>query len=460
MVFDLLLENGILVIPKIGFVQGCLGIKGGKIVGIYHASRGLRARKKLDLHGRHVLPGLVEPHVHYGYRGNLKGHFQTETASAALGGITTVIPFYRDIENPTGLYENIPVLKSMAEKQAYIDFSLHLLLITRQQLKNVKQYFYEYGITSFKFYMAYKGEDGKSIGLVGNETDDGFMLEAFTKLAAIPGAVACVHAENIEIIMSLIKKHKSQGKDGLRVWSESRPNLSEWESVQRAITLAGVAGCPLYIVHLTTKEAVREMWAMKKKYPKLYSETCPHYLTLTKDEPLGNLAKVNPPLRASEDVTALWRGIADGTIDTIGSDHCPFRKEDKEGQIWDACTGFPGSATMLPALLSEGVNKKRVSLEKVAEIMSYNPAKIFNLFPRKGTIQVGSDADFCIVDLSLSKKVRHQDLYSYSDFSLFEGRRLTGWPVMTVVRGEIVMKDGEIVGKSGHGCFIEGEFGK
>lgn len=455
---DLLLENGILVIPKIGLVNGCVGIKGGKIVGIYDESGKVSAKEKINLRGYYVLPGLVEPHVHYGYRNNLKGHFQTETASAALGGVTTVIPFYRDLQNPTGLYENIPGLTAMAEACAHIDFSLHLLLITRQQMMHLERYFYEYGITSYKFYMAYKGEDGKSIGLVGNETDDGFMLEAFSKIATIPGAVACVHAENSEIIMSLIRKYKAQGKDGLRVWSECRPNLTEWESVQRVITLAGASGCPLYIAHLTTREAVREVWAMKKKYKHLYGETCPHYLTLTKEMPLGNVAKVNPPLRGSEDAAALWKGISDGTIDTIGSDHCPFLKEDKEGQIWDASTGFPGSATMLPVILSEGVNEKRVSLEKVAELMSYNPAKIFNLFPRKGTIQVGSDADFCIVDLSQSKIVRHQNLLSHSDFTVFEGRRLKGWPVMTIVRGEIVMNEGLLVGKAGHGRFIKGEY--
>jgi len=142
-------------------------------------------------------------------------------------------------------------------------------------------------------------------------------------------------------------------------------------------------------------------------------------------------------------------------IDTIGSDHCPFRKEDKLGTIWDARTGFPGSATMLPVLLSEGVHKQKISLEKVAEITSFNNAKIFNLFPQKGTIQAGGDADLCIVDLSLSKKVEPMMLQSHSDFSLYQGWTLKGWPILTMVRGKIVMKEGEIVGSKGHGRFIE-----
>ncbi len=384
----------------------------------------------------------------------MEGHFRTETASAALGGITTVIPFYRDYENPVSVYENIPYVKSMGEKNSYIDFSLHLLLITREQLRNVTKYFKEDDITSFKFYMVYKGEDAKSIGMLGNETDDGFLLEAFSIIAKLPNTVACVHAENSEIILHLIKKYKEEGKEGLPVWSECRPNLTEAESVSRVIKFAIAADCPIYIVHLSARESLEVVRYFKPHCKMLFVETCPQYLALTKEAPLGSLGKVNPPLRSAEDRDALWKGISEGLIDTIGSDHCPFRKEDKTGTIWDARTGFPGSMTMLPVLLSEGVHKRRVSLEKVAEITSFNAAKIFNLFPKKGTLQVGSDADLCIVDLNLSKKVEAKTLQSISDFSIYEGRILKGWPILTMVRGKIVMKDGEVVGPKGHGRFI------
>jgi dihydropyrimidinase len=452
---DLLIENGVIVIPKVGLFKGCLGIVEEKIVGIYDSPQGITAREKIDAKGNYILPGLVEPHVHYGYKGNLESHFRTETASAALGGITTVIPFYRDCEDPTSLYENIPSVKSIGEKNSYIDFSLHLLLITRNQLRNVERYLHEWGITSFKFYMAYKGEDAKSIGIIGNETDDGFLFEAFSILAKLPKAIACVHAENIEIILNFIKKYKEEGRDGLPVWSECRPNLTEAESVHRVITFAEAVDCPIYIVHLSTREALEEVRNFKAKYKKIFVETCPQYLTLTKDTPLGNLGKVSPPLRSPRDIDELWKGISEGFIDTIGSDHCPFRREDKLGAIWDARTGFPGSATMLPILLSEGVYKKKISLEKVTEITSFNPAKIFNLFPRKGTIQVGSDADLCMVDLNLTKKVEANVLQGHSDFSVYEGWTLKGWPTLTMVRGRVVMKDGQIVGSKGYGRFIE-----
>jgi dihydropyrimidinase len=452
---DLLVENGIMVIPKGGFFKGCLGIVGEKIVGIYDSPQGITAREKIDARGNYILPGLVEPHVHYGYRGNLEGHFRMETASAALGGITTVIPFYRDYEYPTSLYENIPSVKTIGERNSYIDFSLHLLLITRNQMMNVERYLKEYGITSFKFYMAYKGEDAKSIGIIGNETDDGFLFEAFSILAKLPKAIACVHAENIEIILNFIKMYKEEGRDGLPVWSECRPNLTEAESVHRVITFAQAVDCPIYIVHLSTREALEEVRDFKVTYKKIFVETCPQYLTLTKDAPLGNLGKVSPPLRSCEDIEALWKGLSEGLIDTIGSDHCPFQKEDKLGTIWDARTGFPGSATMLPVLLNEGVHKRKISLEKIAEITSFNTAKIFHLFPQKGTIQVGSDADLCIVDLNLSKKVEAKMLQSISDFSVYESWTLKGWPILTMVRGRVVMKDGQIVGSKGYGRFIE-----
>ena len=452
---DLLIENGVMVIPKVGLLKGCLGIIGEKIVGIYDHPREIFAHEKIDAQGNYILPGLIEPHAHYGYFGSLDQHFNTETASAAIGGITTVIPFYRSYTGQASLYENFSSLKAAAEKNSHIDFSFHFGIITQDQLMNVRKYSKEYGITSFKFYMAYKGEEAKSVNMAQNETDDGFLLEAFSALAKIPKTVACVHAENIEIILRLMKKYKQEGRDGLRIWSECRPNIAEAESVHRAMIFAKATDCPLYIVHLSTREALEEVKHFKVNYPKVFVETCPQYLTLTKDSPIGNLGKVNPPLRTQEDIEELWKGISEGLIDTIGTDHCATRKEAKMGDIWHAVPGFPGSATMLPILLSEGVNKNRISLEKVAEVTSFNAARIFNLFPRKGTIQVGSDADLCIIDLSLSKKVEARMLQSQSDFSLYEGWTLKGWPTLTLVRGKIVMKDGQIVGPKGHGFFIE-----
>jgi dihydropyrimidinase len=450
---DLLIKNGILVIPGMGTVKGCLAIQGGKIVGIYDSPRAISPRETIDARGNFILPGLVDPHVHYGHKGNLESHFRTETASAAIGGITTVLLYYRDNINPTGLYENVPQVKEIGERNSSVDFSFRLLLITRNQLSSIGRYVKD-GISAFKFYMVYKGEDAKSIGLTGNETDDGFLYEAFSLISRLPRGIACVHCENSELILSHIRKHQEAGGEGLPVWSECRPNLTESECISRVLTFAEAVGCPIYIVHLSTREGLEVVRRFKERYKKLSVETCPHYLTLTKEAPIGSFGKVNPPLRSGEDREALWRGIAEGLIDTIGSDHCPFTKEDKPESIWEARTGFPGSATILPLLLSEGVHKGRITLEKVAELTSMNPARIFNLFPRKGTLQVGSDADLCVVDLNLIRQVDPKLLRGISDFSVYDGWTLKGWPVLTMVRGKTVMKDGEIVGPPGHGRFI------
>jgi dihydropyrimidinase len=184
------------------------------------------------------------------------------------------------------------------------------------------------------------------------------------------------------------------------------------------------------------------------------AETCPQYLTHTSDMPIGSLGKVNPPLRSDRDREALWEAIADGLIDTIGSDHVPRRRERKTGSIWTASAGFPGTATILPLLLSEGHHKRKVPLTRIVEMCSTNPARAFGLHPRKGSLAPGADADLAIVDLSLERTASADLLGGHSDYSLYEDRVLRGWPVLTMVRGEIVMQDGKVVGPGGHGEYL------
>ncbi len=449
-----IIKNGKVVIPKIGTVEANICIDKGKIVGLVQSLSSLQADNEIDVKGCYILPGAIEPHAHYGYGGNLKDHFETETASCLIGGITSIILFYRNYGGPPGIYENFSELKEIGEKNSLIDFSFHLGIVNDEQLDLIHNYFSNYGISSFKFTMAYKGAEAKSVGLEGNETDDGFIYEAFSKISKLQKSLACIHAENIEIILKLIEKFMKQNRDGLAAWSDSRPNFTEAESIRRILFFAELTNCPIYFVHVSTRQGLDEIRKYKSKFMAVFAETCPQYLTLTKDSPLGNLGKVNPPLREPEDNKALWKGIKDGIVDTIGTDHCGLRKEVKTGTIWDAKPGFPGSATMLPVLLSEGVNKGRISIERIVEITSFNTAKIFNLYPQKGTIRVGADADLTIVDLNLEKEVEPEMLLSCSDFSLYESWKIKGWPVMTMIRGKIVMEDGKIIGEKGFGQFL------
>jgi dihydropyrimidinase len=193
----------------------------------------------------------------------------------------------------------------------------------------------------------------------------------------------------------------------------------------------------------------------RARYPRLHIETCPQYLTHTMDADDGSIAKANPPLRAPDDVAALWRALADGTIEVVGADHVARKRATKEKNVWQASQGFPGTATILPVLLHEGYHKRRLSLQRIAQLLCSNPARIFGLSKRKGDIFVGADADLTLVDLHRMREVRAAELGSYSDYSLYEGWRLKGWPVMTIVRGTIVMREGEIVGPPGYGCFLK-----
>ena len=217
--------------------------------------------------------------------------------------------------------------------------------------------------------------------------------------------------------------------------------------------LASRAGCPLYVVHVTSQGAIDFIASARRGGQAIFAETEPHYLTETVDSPAGNLAKVIPPIREPGDRAALWAALATGGVDAIGSDHVSARRERKQGSVWDAQLGFPGVATILPVLLSEGVAAGRIPLSRVVAVTSTNPARIFGL-ERKGALVPGRDADFVVVDLELEREVDAAHLGSVSDFSIYEGRTLRGWPVLTVSRGAVVVRDGEVVGSEGHGRFL------
>jgi dihydropyrimidinase len=266
--------------------------------------------------------------------------------------------------------------------------------------------------------------------------------------------VACVHCENTEIIGRTVRRVRASGRGDLAAWNAGRPAHAEAENVRRAAYFAELAGCALYYVHIGARESLDEAVAHRARYPRLTVETCAHYLTHTEDSPVQNLGKVNPPLRTAADVEAMWAALRDGRIDTVGTDHCATTLAQKGGDIWAATPGFPGMATLLPVLLSEGVRRRGLGLRDVARLSAYNTARAFNLYPRKGAIQVGADADIAVVDLDRSRRVEASALGSASDFSLYEGQTLTGWPVLTLVRGQVVARDGQVIAKPGTGRFV------
>jgi len=448
MKIDKKLVNGMLIIPKEGISQADVLIADGKIVGICSVSENLEASEVIDVKGRHVFPGIVDCHAHYGL-GSPDNDFLTESRSAALGGVTTVLTFYQTTRSYLDLFESE---KHKGEKQAYVDFSLHFCMMNDQQLREVKEYAEKLGVSSFKFFMNFRGEEGKYMGIEG--IDDGFLYEGLESIARQKNAKAVIHAENIEIGWRFRKRLREAGRDGLSVWTASKPSFLEVESIQRICYFAKVANCPIYIAHVTTKESCEELQRLRETSSEVHAETCTHYLTHTKDSSVGNIGKVNPPLRSQQDLEYLWKAVEKGTLDVVSTDHVPRKFETKKGNIWECSAGFPGTATLLSVLLSEGHHRRGLSLQRIAEVLSENPARLFNMYPQKGSLLVGSDADLTVVDLNMKRTVKASELGSFSDYSLYDGWELKGWPVLTMVRGEVVMRDGELTGKAGFGRFI------
>ena len=445
MELDLMIKNGFLVIPEAGVTKATMGIKEGRIVGIFEDVSNFRAREVIDARGKYILPGVIQPHAHLGRVEGLED-YATETCSAAIGGVTTVIDFHKE----KGDYdEGFLKVKNMASQRAYIDFSFHFYVMSDVHLENLPRYVEEFGISSFKFQMASKGE-----GVFG--LNDGLMYAAFLKLRELKGTVACIHAENYEMNAYNTEKLQRQGRDDLKAWSEARPSYSEAESIHRALYFSEVTQCPLYIVHMTTQEGLRLIREHRKKgLSTVYVETCPQYLTHHMNDNLGRIGKFTPPLRTEADNEALWHGLINGDIDTIGMDQITRKVDPEEISIWKRSNTPREAVTALPVLISEGHLKRGLSMERIAKVTSYNAAHIFNLYPKKGTLSIGSDADLVVVDIDLEKKVSKEVIKSLSNFSVYEGRTLKGWPVLTLCRGKVIMRDGEIVGDRGWGVFVE-----
>jgi dihydropyrimidinase len=456
--YDVAVAGARVVVPTEGVLERTLAIAGERIADLVEPSTPVRAHRMIDGEGKVVLPGVIDPHTHIGYEGYrgipleaVPEHFRTETASALIGGVTTLLCTYR---NASPYQEIWGKLTAAGERNSLIDFGYSLGITNDNQLAGIPLYAQELGVTSFKFYMAYRGEEAKATGNVYNTYDDGLLYEGMEAIARVPGGVAMVHPENIEIIERIRRRYMNAGRDDLSAWSESRPDFTEAENIRRALYLGEQVNCAVYIPHLSCRkslDAVREHRA--RGTTPAYIETCPHYLTHTKDAPIGLLGKVNPPLREERDRTALWSAMAAGDVDTVGTDHCGVRREVKSPDIWTAVPGFPGMATLLPVLLT-GVARGLLDLRTVATVTALRTAEIFNLAPRKGSLLPGSDADIVMVDPGLTRRVSAGSLGSRSDFSIYEGEELTGWPVLTMVRGRVAMEEGRVLSRPGDGRYL------
>ena len=458
MTFDLLITNASVVIPNVGIVRNNIAIRDGKIVEFTFDE--VQADKRIDAEGLYALPGVIDPHVHYGVFTPIDKAAETESHSAAIGGVTTMMRMFRLY----GSYkEKLKAHLDASARSHIIDYTYHASILKQEHVNEI-DYCISAGITSFKLYMNLKGEVGsilmdmdpytnKMISGTVNIDDD--LVKSTIKTAAAHKALVLTHAEDADLCNTEIRKARSEGKDGLNAWSDCRPSKSEYDTIVKVSTWARENKCKLYLPHIGSSAAIDAIKNERKNGTEMLVETCPHYLTHSTD--FQNVtAKVVPPIRSKEDVKSMWEAVRDGTVNCMGTDHVANRLDMKlgYGDLWSALSGFPGIATMLPVLLSEGVNKGRIRIEKVAALTSMNAAEIFGMFPRKGTIAVDSDADIVLVDLEKEQKVTPELLQSYSDYTIYDGMTLKGWPVMTIVRGQVVMEDGQVTGKPGYGKFI------
>ena len=448
MTFDLLVRNGTVVFPDRASETLDIGIRDGKFAALIAPGTPANATRTIDAAGKHVFPGLIDCHLHFGF-GEKITEYSTETVYAAQGGMTTVLGYFLNNEAYDAVFQREI---GYARERCHVDFGFHFSTANEIHLEELGRYVSEFGVTSFKYFMNFKGEEGRYLGLDG--TDDGYFHDLLESAAKTGDVVIVCHTENIELVNRIRKRFQQAGRDTLRDWCLSKPPFTEAENIVRAAYFAKHLGARIYIPHLSSRLGLDETRRLRERYSHIYLETCPHYLTHTLDSPIGSMGKANPPFRTQDDVDALWEGLADGTIEVVASDHVPRKRATKEKGIWQASQGFPGTATILPVLLSEGYHKGRLSLQRLADCLTAAPARIFHIDDRKGHIRVGYDADLTLVDLNLEKTVDPAALGSYSDYSLYEGWRLKGWPVASIVRGQTVMQDGRIVGRPGYGEYL------
>lgn len=459
MTYDTMITDSHIILPQ-GMIDKNILIDEGKIVGFTNDTPA--CDNKINGNGLISVPGPIDTHVHYGVYSPINEAAKTESHAAAIGGITTMMRMLR-LEDPFS--NSLQAQLDASSYSHYIDYAIHASVFTPQQI-NEMNICVEKGITSFKIYMNLGGEVGhvymdippnssKLVESQVNVTNE--IVEQTVKTAASLGCPILVHAEDYESCGCGIKTAKEKNQDGLSAWSNSRSPEFEAKAIKTVSKYGRDYDCVIYFAHIGSERALAQIEEEKKLGTKIFVETCPHYLSLSYDKQEGYLAKVMPPIRTENDNKAVWNALSKNQIDTIGTDHVANQLKLKLAgdDVWGALAGFPGIGTVIPILLNDGVNQNRITLEQFVQFTSQNAAKIFGMYPQKGTLEKNSDADITMIDLKKEKKVTSDLFGGFSDYIVYEGRNLKGWPVKTIVRGEIVADDFEIIGKLGHGKLVE-----
>jgi dihydropyrimidinase len=438
--YDLLIQGG-LVVTGFGIRKADVGIKGEQILSVESGLPTEEASQVIDATGKYVMPGVIDVHVHPVYEDDMGGLSLT----AAYGGTTTLIHFAY-AKPGMKLIDTIKKYQGEGTQSSYLDFGIHgALFDPPSQIEEISKAF-DLGVTSFKMFMTY--------AKLKWMTDD-YHLTAAMDMIAESGGLAMVHAESGLVTDYLEDRSLKRGEDPKEVFLKTRPDYLEAEAIFRAISIAAVTHCPLYVVHLSAARGIAPIQQARAEGQVVYAETCPQYLTLTDSElqELGPLAKIGPPLRTEKDRLALWEAVQKGMIDVVASDHAPKAKK-KDDPFFEAPFGSPQAETMLTITYAEGVNTGRIGPCKLVQLLCENPAKIFGLYPQKGVIQKGSNADLVIFDPNQLHTIQSQTQHSGAPYTLYEGRKCLGKPVLTMQRGKILVEDGEMKGRPGEGKFL------
>jgi dihydropyrimidinase len=455
--YDLIVRNARIVTAE-RQSEGDIAVKEGKVAALGADVKGT-ATREIDAAGKFVLPGGVDSHCHIEQKSGMgvmcADDFYTGTVSAAFGGTTTVIPFAAQ-HRGMSLRQVVKEYHEAATPKAVIDYAFHLIITdpSPQALGQELPALIKDGYTSFKIYMTYDAM----------KVSDYQMLDILA-LARREGAMVMVHAENHDMIAWLAERLLEKGLSQPRYHAVSHARVAEGEATNRAVALAQLLDVPLLIVHVSAAEAIDVIRDAQTKGLKIYGETCPQYLFLTADDIGMDLEGTkfccSPPPRDHAAQEAVWRGLANGTFQVFSSDHAPYRY-DETGKLLkgdkttfkDTANGVPGIELRVPLLFSEGVGKARLDLNRFVALTATNHARLYGLYPKKGTIAVGSDADIAIWDPESEVTVSAADIHDNVGYTPYEGMRLKGWPVTVLSRGRVIVDDGKLQAERGSGAFL------
>lgn len=411
----------------------------------------------IDASGCLLLPGVIDAHVQL--EGKYKETVMTDdffsgTRAAACGGVTTIIDFAVQPQGGHSALQTLESRRAQADPKVCVDYALHVGITdpSEETMREIGP-IVEAGVTSFKCYMTYRHR--------GRLVEEPGLLRTMKEVGQHGGIVE-VHAENNNLVESMTDALLAQGRTSSRDFPQSRTDLAEEVAVSTAILLAQAAGCDLYIHHVSSGRTEELLRAAQASGRRVFGETCPQYLVL--DDRVyqgenGSRFIMNPPIRDEGSKEVLWKALADGVLHTVGTDHCSYTiaQKDRHRDRFDAVpAGVPGLETLLPLVYSYGVHPGHISLEKLTEVLSFNPARIFGLTPQKGLIQAGGDADLVLYDPRGRHPIRAQELHMSTDFNAFEGMEVQGSVRMTWLRGEAIYREGQFLGRAGMGRFVPG----